>query len=165
MGDIGINWQVLVAQLVSFGALFLILSKLLYKPMRRMLDERSARIKESMEQAEQIKQQLANTEQQVKEQLDNARKEGQNVLAQAAQIGERLKEEAKAEAKKEAEDIVAKARTEIERERDKAIDEVKREFVDLTIKAAEKVVKETMDKDKHRRLIEEVLEQATKGDG
>jgi F-type H+-transporting ATPase subunit b len=50
-------------------------------------------------------------------------------------------------------------------ERDKAIDEVRREFVDLTIKAAEKVVKETLDKEKHRRLIEDVLEQASKGDG
>jgi len=97
--------------------------------------------------------------------LDNARKEGQSILTQAAQIGERFKEEAKVEARKEAENIVAKARTEIERERDKAIGDVRREFVDLTIKAAEKVVKETLDKEKHRRLIEDVLEQASKGDG
>jgi F-type H+-transporting ATPase subunit b len=165
MGAIGINWQVLLAQLITFGVLFFLLANLLYKPMRRMLDQRSAKIKESMEQAEQIKLQLANTEQQVKEQIDNARKEGQGILAQAAQLGERFKEEAKVEARKEAENIVAKARTEIERERDKAIAEVRREFVDLTIKAAEKVVKETLDKEKHRRLIEDVLEQASKGDG
>lgn len=165
MGEIGINWQYLLAQLINFGILFALLAVFAYKPIRRMLDQRSAKIKESMEQAEQIKLQLANTEQQVKEQLDNARKEGQNILAQAAQIGERFKEEAKVEAKKEAEGIVAKARAEIELERDKAIDEVRREFVDLTIKAAEKVVKETLDKEKHRRLIEEVLQQASKGDG
>ena len=165
MGEIGINWQYLLAQLINFGILFAFLAVFAYKPIRRMLDQRSAKIKESMEQADQIKLQLANTEQQVKEQLDNARKEGQNILAQAAQIGERFKEEAKADAKKEAEGIVAKARAEIELERDKAIDEVRREFVDLTIKAAEKVVKETLDKEKHRRLIEEVLQQASKGDG
>ena len=164
MGAIGINWQYLLAQLVNFGILFGLV--LLFMPkIRKKLDQRSDKIKESMEQAEQIKQQLANTEQLVKEQIDNARKEGQNILAQAAQIGERFKEEAKVEAKKEAENIVAKARIEIEMERDKAINEVRREFVDLTIKAAEKVVKETLDKEKHRRLIEDVLEQASKGDG
>ena len=164
MGEIGINWEVLLAQLVNFGILFVLF--LIFMPkIRAKLDQRSERISESMKQADQIKQQLANTEQLVKEQVDNARKEGQNILAQAAQIGERFKEEAKAEAKKEAEGIVAKARAEIEMERDKAIDEVKREFVDLTIKAAEKVVKETLDKEKHRRLIEDVLEQASKGDG
>ena len=164
MGALGIDWKVLLAQLVNFGILFGLI--LIFMPkIRAKLDQRSERISESMQQAEQIKQQLANTEQQVKEQIDTARKEGQNILAQAAQLGERFKEEAKVEAKKEAENIVAKARTEIERERDKAIDEVRREFVDLTIKAAEKVVKETLDKEKHRRLIEDVLEQASKGDG
>ena len=165
MGAIGIDWQVLLAQFVNFAILFGLLSVLLYKPMRRMLDERSNRIKESMEQAEQIKEQITNTEEQVKLQMEAARREGQDILAQAAQMGERLKEEAKGEARQEAEVIVARARTEIERERDQAIDEVKREFVDLAIRAAEKVVNESLDREKHRRLIEEVLEQAPKREG
>ena len=163
MSEIGINWEILLAQLINFGLLFGLLSLLLYKPMRRMLDQRSAKIKESMEQADQIKEQLAKAEEQVKAQLDTARKEGQVILAQATQLGEKLKEEARAEAKKQAEAIVVKARADIEMERDKAIGEVRREFVDLTVLAAEKVVKETLDKEKHRRLIEEVLEQASKG--
>jgi F-type H+-transporting ATPase subunit b len=165
MGAIGIDWQVLLAQFVNFAILFGLLSVLLYKPMRRMLDERSNRIKESMEQAEQIKEQMTKSEEQVKLQLDTARREGQDILAQAAQMGERLKEEAKGEARQEAEVIVARARTEIERERDQALDEVKREFVDLAITAAEKVVNESLDREKHRRLIEEVLEQAPKREG
>jgi F-type H+-transporting ATPase subunit b len=165
MGDIGIDWQVLLAQFVNFAILFGLLFVLLYKPMRRMLDERSNRIKESMEQAEQIKEQITNTEEQVKLQMEAARREGQEILAQAAQMGERLKEEAKGEARQEAEVIVARARTEIERERDQAIDEVRREFVDLAIRAAEKVVNESLDREKHRRLIEEVLEQAPKREG
>lgn len=165
MGDIGINVPGLVAQLVCFFLLFGLLTVVLYKPVRRMLDERAARIKESMDQAEQIKEQMARTEEQVKEQLGAARREGQDILAQAAQMGERLKEEARGEARQEAEVIVARARTEIERERDEAIEEVKRQFVDLAITAAEKVVNETLDRKKHRRLIEEVLEQAPGGKG
>lgn len=165
MGDIGINVPGLVAQLVCFFLLFGLLTVVLYKPVRRMLDERSNRIKESMEQAEQIKEQMAKTEEQVREQLGAARRDGQDILAQAAQMGERLKEEARGEARQEAEVIVARARTEIERERDAAIDEVKRQFVDLAITAAEKVVNETLDREKHRRLIEEVLEQAPGGKG
>lgn len=164
MSAIGIDWQFLLAQLVNFSILLGLLLVLLYKPVRRMLDERSAKIRESMEQAEQIKEQMAKTEEQVKEQLDAARSEGQSILAQAAQMGESLKEEARQEARQEAEVIVARARTEIERERDKAIDEVKSQFVDLAITAAEKVVRESLDREKHRRLIEEVLEQAPGGE-
>jgi F-type H+-transporting ATPase subunit b len=164
MGAIGIDWQVLLAQLINFGILFGLLFFLLYKPMRRTFDERSNRIKDSMEQAEQIKEQMARTEEQVKEQLAAARREGQDILAQAAQMGDRLKEEARGEARQEAEVIVARARTEIERERDEAIEEVRRQFVDLAITAAEKVVNETLDRERHRRLIEEVLEQAQGGE-
>jgi F-type H+-transporting ATPase subunit b len=164
MESIGIDWHILLAQLINFGILFGILFVLLYKPVRRMLDERSARIREGMEQAEQVKEQLARTDEQVRTQMEAARREGQGILAQAAQMGERLKEEARGEAKREAETIVNRARAEIERERDEAIEDLRNQFVDLAIAAAEKVVSETLDKEKHRRLIEEVLEQAPGGE-
>ena len=164
MSQIGIDWRVLVAQLVNVGIVIGLLLIFLPK-IRRKLDARSERIKESMKQADQIKEELAKVEEQVKAQLDTSRKEGQVILAQATQLGEKLKEEARVEAKKQAEAIVVKARADIEMERDKAIGEVRRQFVDLTVLAAEKVVKESLDKEKHRRLIEEVLNKASKGNG
>lgn len=163
MGAIGIEWNVLLAQLINFGILFGLLFIVLYKPMRRMFDERSARIKASMEQAEGIKEQMAQTQEQVREQLEAARREGQAILARAAQMGEQLKEEAKQEAKQEAAAIVVMARAEIERERDVAIAQLRNQFVDLAIAAAEKVVSKTLDREKHRQMIEEVLEQAQGG--
>ncbi|MFQ5987710.1 MAG: F0F1 ATP synthase subunit B [Dehalococcoidia bacterium] len=162
---IGIAWQGLIAQLVSFAILFVLLTFLLYKPVRRILDERSNRIKESMDQAEQIKVTMAETEERVREQLEAARREGQNIVAQAGQMGERVKEEARLEARREAESIMARARVEIDRERDEAIEDLRRQFVELAIVAAEKVISETLDKEKHRRLIDEVLEEGPKGKG
>jgi F-type H+-transporting ATPase subunit b len=163
MGAIGIEWNVLLAQIINFGILFGLLFIVLYKPMRRMFDERSARIKASMEQAEGIKEQMAQTQEQVREQLEAARREGQAILARATQMGEQLKEEAKQEAKQEAAAIVVMARAEIERERDAAIAQLRNQFVDLAIAAAEKVVSKTLDREKHRQMIEEVLEQAQGG--
>jgi F0F1-type ATP synthase membrane subunit b/b' len=46
-------------------------------------------------------------------------------------------------------------------ERDEAIDKLRQEFADLAILAAEKVIKETLDKERHRRLIQEVLEESS----
>jgi len=165
MEGIGIAWQGLVAQLVCFGILFGLLTILLYRPVRRILDQRSERIRVSMEQAEQIKETMVKTEEQVKEQLEAARREGQNILAQAEKMGEQLGGEARAQAKQAAESIIARARDEIQRERDEAIEELRRQFVDLAIKAAEKVIKESLDRERHRRLIEEVLEEGPKGSG
>ena len=158
--SLGINLPLLVAFVVNFVILFALLSVVLYKPVLKMLDERQARIKESMEQAERIKEQTAHSEEQIKAHLETARKEGQAIVAQAGQIGERLKEEAKEGARQEAEALIAKAHAGIERERDKAIEELRKEFADIAILAAEKVINETLDKEKHGKLINEALQES-----
>lgn len=165
-GELGIHWPSLVVYLVNFTLLVGLLYFVAYKPILRMLDERSTRIRESMEQAEQIRQQSARAEEEIKAQLAAARKEGQAIIAQASQIGERVKEEARQEARQEAESLIARARVEIERERAEAIRQLREEFVDIAVLAAEKVIKESLDKKAHQRLIEEVVkESATWGKG
>lgn len=160
MESIGINWQLLVAFLVNFLILFGLLTAILYKPVLKMLDERSARIKESLEQAEKIKEQTSRSEEQIKEAVETARKEGQAIIAQASQVAEKIKEEAKDGARKEAEVIINKAKDEIKLERDKSIGELRSEFANLTVLAAEKIIKESLDAQKHKKLINEVLEQS-----
>jgi len=157
---LGLDLPTFIGQLVSFLILLGLLVYFGYKPIRKMLDERANKIRESMEQAEATKQEYERAKVAVQEQISKARQEGQGVISQATQIGDRLKEEAKEEARKEAQTIVDRTRVELERERDKAIDDLRREFVDTAILAAEKVINETLDKGKHRKLIEEALEES-----
>lgn len=157
---LGLDLPTFIGQLVSFLILLGVLVYFGYKPIRKMLDERANRIEESMEQAEATKQEYERAKVAVQEQISKARQEGQAVIGQATQIGDRLKEEAKEEARKEAQTIVDRTRVELERERDKAIDDLRREFVDTAILAAEKVINETLDKERHRKLIEQALEES-----
>jgi F-type H+-transporting ATPase subunit b len=161
MEGIGINGPSLITFVINFIILFGLLSIVAYKPIMKMLQERQAKIRESMEQAEKIRQDAARSEEEIKAHLETARKEGQNVIAQAVQIGEKLKEEAKEGARQEAETLIAKAQSEIQRERDKSIEELRAEFADIAILAAEKVINETLDKKKHRKIIDEVLKEST----
>lgn len=160
MEGLGINLPLFIAQVINFVILLLLLYFVAYKPIIKMLDQRSAKIKEGMEQAEAIREQTARTEEEIKSQLEKARKEGDTIVAQAVQMGEKLKEEARKSARQEAESFIAKARLEISEEREKAIDELRSEFVDIAIAAAEKVIKETLDKEKHRRVVEDVMEES-----
>lgn len=159
--ELGMNWHGLLGQFISFGVLLGLLILFGYKPITRMFDERSQRIREGMEQADNIKEQTAKTEKLVQEQLAEARKQGQNMVAQAEQIGERLREEAREQAKQDAEAIVARARSEIQAEHEEAIAQVRREFVDVAILAAEKVINKALDKEAHRQLIEDTLKEST----
>ena len=161
MEGLGINLPLLLAFIVSFLILFGLLSVVLYKPVLKMLDERQARIKESMEQAEQIKQQTETTKEEIRSQLDSARKEGQKIIAQAEEIGVKLKADAKEEARKEAEALIAKAKAEMQIQREKDINELREQFADIAISAAEKVIDTTLDKKKHQKLIEETLDKSS----
>jgi F-type H+-transporting ATPase subunit b len=158
--DIGINLPLLIAFIVNFVILFGLLGLFLYKPVMKMLDERSKRIKESMERIEATKEEYAHAGEEVKRLISKAREDGQALVSQATQTGERLKEEAREGARKEAQAIVDRTRAELEEERDRIIDDLRREFVDISISAAEKVIKETLDKERHRKLIEEALEES-----
>lgn len=157
---LGISLPGFIAQLVSFGILLFLLIFFGYKPIRNMLDQRANKVREGLEQAEAAKQEYEHAQVEAQKQIEEARKQGEALVAQARQIGDRLKEEAKVEARKEAQAIVDRTRVELDRERDKIIDDLRREFVETAILAAERVIKETLDREKHRRLIEEALEES-----
>ncbi len=157
----GINLPLLVVFVVNFIILFFLLRIFLYKPVLRVLDERAKRTKEAMELAEATKKEYEQAKDEVQKQIEKGRQEAQAIIAQALQTGERLKEESREEATKRAEAILERTRAELESERERIIQDLRREFVEISIAAAEKVIRETLDKEKHRRLIEETLRQSS----
>jgi F-type H+-transporting ATPase subunit b len=158
--SLGVNLPLLVVFVINFIILFVLLRLFLYKPVLKMLDERAKRTADAMEQAEATKKEYEQARVEVQKQIEKGRQEGQAFIAQAMQVGERLKEESRQEAQKQAQVIVDRTRTELEAERDKIVGDLRREFVDISISAAEKVIKETLDKEKHRKLIEETLRES-----
>jgi F-type H+-transporting ATPase subunit b len=161
---IGINGPLLLTQIVTFIILLLLLRVVAYKPIMRMLDERSNKVKESIEQAEAVQAQSAQAEEQLRKQLEEAGRESQERIARAVKAGEEVKQRAQEDAKKDAEALITRARAEIQQERDEAVQEVRREFADLTVLAAGKVIERSLDKEAHRDLIEKVLEESSTGE-
>jgi F-type H+-transporting ATPase subunit b len=158
--SLGVNLPLLVAFVINFIVLFVLLRLFLYKPVMKMLDERAKRTKDAMELAEATKKEFEQAKVEVQKQIEKGRQEAQAMLTQAMQVGERLKEDSRQEAQKQAQAIVDRTRAELEAERDKIVGDLRREFVDISISAAEKVIKETLDKEKHRKLIEETLRES-----
>ena len=159
--SLGINPALLVVFIINFIILFVLLRLFLYTPVMKVLDERAKRTKEAMELADATKKEFEQAKEEVQKQIERGRQEGQAIIAQALQTAERLKEESRSEAAKQAQVIIDRTRSELGAERDKIIGDLRREFVDISIAAAEKVIKETLDREKHRKLIEETLQQSS----
>ena len=156
--SLGINLPLLVVFVINFIILFVLLRMFLYKPVLKMLDERAQRTKEAMELAESTKKEHEQAKAEMQKQIEKGRQEAQAIITQTMQVGERLKEESRQEATKQAQTIIDRTRSELEAERDKIVGDLRREFVDISIAAAEKVIKETLDRERHRKLIEETLQ-------
>jgi len=158
---LGINLPTLIAQIINFAILLGLLYLVAYKPIMRILDERSRKVKDSMEQTELIRQQAERAEEEVKKQIEAAGREGQEIVARAVRSGEEVRQKAQQEARQDAESLITRAQGEIQRERDEAIGELRKEFADLTILAAEQVIDRSLDKEAHRQLIDKVLKEST----
>jgi F-type H+-transporting ATPase subunit b len=156
---LGINLGYLISQIVNFTLLAVLLYFVAYKPVLRMLDERSARIQKGLEDAEVASRRAAEMEQEYEQRMVEARREGQEIIAQATQMSEKARQDILAQAREEARAQVERAREEIARERDQAMAELRQQVADLSLTISEKVLAETLDEEKQRRLIAQFLEQ------
>ena len=160
LAKLGFHIPSLIAYLINFIILLTVLYFVGYKRILGMLDQRSERIRESVETAERVRQEAAQQQEELEKRLDEGRQEGQNLLAQAREMADRYREEEREKARQEAEAFVARARADIQRERDEAIDGVRRHFAELAILAAEQVIERSLDESSHRDIIEKVLEES-----
>lgn len=157
IGALGIDLNSLIVYLVNFAVLALILYFLAYKRVLGMLDARSSRIRESLEEADRVRQEAAEQQAALQRSLDEGRQEGQRVLAEAREAAGQYREQQQAQARTEADAMLERARDEIRSERDAALEQVRAEFAGLAVTAAERIINRSLDADAHRDLIDQVL--------
>ena len=150
----------LIAQLVIFLLVLLILYRLAWGPLLRILNERRARIAQGVEATQKAMQELEAAERERQAKLDEARKEAQAMLDRITKQAEDLRKELEAKARDQAEALVVKARAEIQQERQKAVEDLRSQVADLAVLAASRIIGESLDLKKHRELIERAIEEA-----
>jgi F-type H+-transporting ATPase subunit b len=72
MESLGIDLRLMIAQIINFAVLLFILNKVLYKPLTKLLNERSKKIDESLKNSEKIEERLINLEKKEKDILQKA---------------------------------------------------------------------------------------------
>lgn len=139
--------------------LFLILKKVLFKPVMKIMDEREADIKSDIEQGKKAKEEGLKFKSEYETKVVAARDEGQQIVEMAKRRAEEKSSEIIASAKREAENIKTKASADIEKERQQAYNDVKGEISSIALLAASKVIEKDIDKSKHEELIDEFIKE------
>ncbi len=138
----GIDWKILVINLVNFGALLLVLWYFLYGPIVRMLEARRRQIAEGVEAAEKSKEELEKIEQSRAALLAKAGKEADDVLSNARAMGNEKQREIVGAAEVAAARALKEAEAQASEMKAAAIAESKQEVAKLIVLGIEKTLKE-----------------------
>ncbi|MCC6176329.1 MAG: F0F1 ATP synthase subunit B [Chloroflexi bacterium] len=154
---LGLNLPDFLWHTFNFLILIFLIGRFFYRPVINMLDERSRRIRESLEEAERMRGEVAQADAEREQLLAETRREVQGMLTQATQTAERIQSQARQDAQQQAQRIVERAREEAEAERAAAMADLRREVASLAIAAAERVINQNLNDQAHRRLVEDFL--------
>lgn len=148
-----INFSTMIFAIINFIVLVIGLKFFLYKPVCNMLDSRKEEVANNLNAAETAKLEAQKLKDEYAAQIQNARNEAQDIINQAAKIGEQTKADIVNEAREEAARLTAKAQDEIAREKTEALNEIRNEIADLAVLAASKVVGKTIDVADHQNMV------------
>lgn len=157
MGALGIDLWGLIVQLIAFIAFIFLFWKFALGPITNMLDERSRRIAESMEAAENMKREMAAAGARNEEILAEARRQAQQIISQAREVSDATVARAQQEAGEQAEAYLNRAQATLRQETEQARLQLRQELADLAVMAAGRIVRKELDPAAQARLIEEAL--------
>jgi len=141
-----ILWQAIV-----FVLLFILLSRLAWKPILASLKERETSISDALNTAEKARQEIASLKSDNEKLLKEAREERDKMLKDARDAANRLKDQAAADAKKQGDKIIEDARIAINIEKQAALKEVHTQVALFSLEVAEKLMKKNLAGDKAQK--------------
>jgi F-type H+-transporting ATPase subunit b len=159
MSKLGIDWRILIVQLISFSIVFFALWKFAYGPIFAMLQARREKIAAALANAEKIKADVARTEAERQKVLTEAGDQADKLIADAREAAARVREQETQKAIAAAEQIVTKAREAAAQEHSQMLADLKREVGRLVVQTTTTVTGKILTPEDQKRLAQETEKQ------
>jgi F-type H+-transporting ATPase subunit b len=147
-------WTIIVFLGLLWG-----LKKLAWGPLLAALETRQNGIRQSLDDAQQAKQELERLNAESAQIVARARVDADAIITQSRADGERLREEIRQKARGEADVIVKNAERQIQLETSRALEQIRHEAVELSVMIASKIIQRNLTKEDNERIIDEALKQ------
>ncbi len=152
-----IDLNLFIAQLVNFAIVFSVLYFFAFKPLVKVMSERTEKIDQSLRDADAIEKRLALTATEQAEIIDAAKKQAALIIEEADKKGEVRHQIIVNRAKEEVGALVNSGREIINRDKAETLKEIKAEVAQLVVLTVEKILSERMDKDKDYKIIKDLI--------
>lgn len=155
----GFNTSLFISQVISFLIVAFLLHRFAYKPILKVLEQRRQEIAQSLANAEQIKQQLAQAEISRQKTLADANTLANKLIEEARAVAAKVQETETQRAIAAAEQLIAKAREATALDRDRMMQELRKEIGQLVARTTAQVAGKVLTMDDQKRLIDETNKQ------
>ncbi len=152
-----LNAGLLIAQIVNFAVVFAILYFFVFRPLFRVMGDRSAKIKQGLADAEEIAGRLEAAKAEHAKLIRDAKAEAAGVLEEANRKAEARKDELVAKAKEEIGALINREKANIQAEKAETLAAIRSEVADLIRLSWEKILSEKMDKTSDEKLLAKTL--------
>ena len=151
-------WHVLIS-IINLFLLYLIIKKLLYKPVRNFVHKRQEQVELDLKVAKEAKREAEEEKDMWYEKMKIANTKSEEIIKQASDTAKKRGEEIIDDAKSRAGDIIQNAKTQAQLEQKKAEGEIREHIVVLSNELTEKLLKREVSIDDNRDLIDSFLEE------
>lgn len=153
--SLGIDWKLLIAQIINFLILLLILRKFLLGPIVKMLGERKSKIAQGLKDAQSAEVKLQHADIEAKRAVSKSMQEAQIIIASAKKEAENEKNKIITEAQEKAAKTIKNAQERAKREEDKLVSHAKSRLGELVVAALEKILGAKQDEKSIDKVISE----------
>jgi len=147
--------------LVSFLALFAIMYFLAFPAVKKAMEARTERIRQSLDAAEKAKSEAEAVLDDYQRQLADAKNEANRIIEEARQTADQLRRDLIAKAEADAAEIRQRATADIDAAKERALAELRGQLTALAIELAEKVVERNLDHQTNVALVESYITQVS----
>ena len=142
---------------ITFLIVLVILKKIAWGPIISMLEEREKGIQSAIDSAYSAKKDAESILKQNRELLARADGEADRIIREGKAYADKVRSELTERAQIESQKMIAAAKDEIEQEKRRALDVLRNEVADMAVKGAEKIIKATLDADRQRVVVDEMI--------
>lgn len=154
---IGVNPFTFIFALLNLLILYIFLKKLLFKPIKNMIDSRQKEIDDMYSDAESSRQSAAELKTEYEKKLEAANEESEQILKKAVRKAQLREEEILAEANQKASRTLERASEQVELEKKRAVNEIKDEVSEMAVSIAAAVIERDVNGEEHKALIDEFI--------
>ncbi|GIV08467.1 MAG: hypothetical protein KatS3mg019_0558 [Fimbriimonadales bacterium] len=157
---LGIDFNILIIQLVGFLVLLWVMTKFFWKPLGAMLESRRQDINATYDKIEADRRAMEQLRSEYEARLTQIEAEARERIQQAVGEAQQLRDQIVADARRQADELVARAQEQAKLESEKLRSELQTYVAELTLRTTERLLHEEMNDERHRRLVQEFIQTA-----